>query len=178
MSENYIGEIRTFAFGRIPYGWIPCDGALLQIRAYQALYSLIGKQYGGDGVTTFAVPDLRGRTIKSTSMIPGANYNQGDYGGSESVVLNNDQVNHNHAMYVDNELGDTLIPTNFLSIPDVKSLSSETINIYNNETNPTNKLNSSTIEIVGEGAAHNNYQPFIVINFCIATIGMYPQRPY
>lgn len=175
--DNYLGEIRAFAFGFIPEGWHLCDGALLPMQSNLALYSLIGITFGGDGKTNFAIPDLRGRTIvspnyKSYDSIVGAKK------GVEAVTLTNQQTNHMHNMQVEAALGNTIIPTNLLAIPDVSSLPSEIINIYAvPKASPTVNLNSATITIQGGNIPHNNMQPFLVVNYCIATSGIYPQRP-
>jgi microcystin-dependent protein len=173
MSENYVGEIRTFSFDFVPQDWHLCNGALLQIKQYTALYSLLGTAFGGDGINTFGLPDLQGRAIMDVS----ANYVQGIKGGVESVVLENAQTNHSHLMHVENAQGDSFIATNMLAIPNVASLESEVINIYSTGSMPDTTLNASTISLVGGGGAHDNVQPYTVINYCIALTGMYPQRP-
>lgn len=179
MSENYIGEIRAFSFNFVPQDWHLCDGTLLQIRQYSALYSLIGTTFGGDGQTTFALPDLQGRSIMDTGIFNnGTNYSQGLKGGSENIVLTNAQTNHNHYMHVEATQGDTTIPTNMLAIPDVQSIESEIINIYSTGGSPNVALNANTVATNGSGASHNNMQPYLVVNYCIAMTGIYPQRPY
>lgn len=174
--DNYLGEIRTFAFGITPSGWHLCDGTQLTIRGNEALYSLIGKTFGGDGITTFALPDLRGRTIVASDYTP--NYVQGKSGGSESVKLTNAQTNHIHYMHVENAPGNTVIPTNILAIPDVAAIQSEVMNIYSiPASTPNVLLNAETIAMQGSSAGHNNMQPFLVLSYCIATSGLYPPRP-
>jgi len=175
--DNYLGEIRTFAFGIVPRGWHLCDGTLLNMQQNMALYSLIGTTFGGDGRTTFALPDLRGRTIVASDYTP--NYVQGKSGGSESVKLTNAQTNHTHYMHVENAPGNTPIPTNILAIPDVAAIQSEVINIYSMPVStPSVSLNAETIAVQGNGGGHNNMQPFLVLNYCIAISGVYPPRPY
>lgn len=175
--DNYLGEIKAFAFGIVPEGWHLCDGSLLPMQQNMAIYSLIGITFGGDGRTNFALPDLRGRVIvspnnKSYDSIMGAK------NGVETVTLTNQQTNHMHSMQVEAALGNTTIPTNLLAIPDVSSLPSEIINIYADpKSSPTVCLNSATIEAFGGNMPHNNMQPFLVVNYCIATSGIYPQRP-
>lgn len=177
--DNYLGEIRTFAFGIVPRGWHLCDGTLLNMQQNMALYSLIGTTFGGDGKTTFALPDLRGRAIVASNIIPNSDYKQGKAGGSESVALTNAQTNHIHYMHVENAPGNTPIPTNILAIPDVAAIQSEVINIYSMPVStPSVSLNAETIAMQGSSAGHNNMQPFLVLNYCIATSGVYPPRPY
>lgn len=175
--DNYLGEIRAFAFGIIPEGWHLCDGTLLPMQPNLALYSLIGTTFGGDGKTNFALPDLRGRVIVGTNYTS-PNYKMGVKQGTEAVTLTNQQTNHMHNMQVEAALGNTTIPTNLLAIPDVSSLPSEIINIYAvPKASPTVNLNSTTIALQGGNIPHNNMQPFLVVNYCIATSGIYPQRP-
>lgn len=172
--DNYLGEIRPFAFGRIPKGWHICDGTLLSIQENSALYSLIGTTFGSMGGTQFAIPDLRGRVIVGGSS---NEYFQGYEGGYEFVKLTNSQINHDHLMHVEATLGETTIPTNMLAIPDVTSLPSEEINIYAiNNRAPTVALNPETISSQGGDVAHYNVQPYLAVNYCIALTGIYPSR--
>ncbi|WP_071146467.1 phage tail protein [Bacteroides ihuae] len=177
MSENYIGEIRTFSFGFVPKNWHLCDGTVLQIKQYVALYSLLGKYFGGDGITTFALPNLCGRTIMNAGRFGGADYEQGMEGGVESLSLTMGQTNHNHLMHVEAAQGDSPISTNMLAIPNVTSIESEVINIYSTASIPNTSLNPETIDNSGGGTAHSNMQPYTVVNYCIALNGYYPPRP-
>lgn len=175
--DNYLGEIKAFAFGIIPQGWHLCDGTLLPIQQNAGLYSLIGVTFGGDGKVNFALPDLRGRVIVGVSN-NSRDYYPGTSKGSEKVTLMNLQTNHQHYMQVENALGNSTIPTNLLAIPDVSSLPSEIINIYAlPKASPTVSLNSATIESKGSNEPHSNMQPYLVVNYCIATSGIYPERP-
>lgn len=178
MSENYIGEIRAFSFYFVPQDWHLCDGALLQIREHVALYSLLGIAFGGDGKDTFALPNLLGRSIVDTGVFGNStSYIQGVKGGVENVALTNAETNHNHLMHVEAAEGDSNIPTNILAIPNVASIASEVINIYSTSSAPNAFLNSATIVASGGGTSHTNMQPYTVINYCIALVGIYPQRP-
>lgn len=172
--DNFLGEIRPFAFGKIPREWHLCDGSLLNIQQYPALYSLINIAFGGDGRTTFALPDLRGRVIVGSNL---STYIQGKKEGCETVKLVNSDINHHHYMHVEAALGETPIPTNMLAIPDVTSLPSEEINIYaTNNSAPTVALNPATIAPQGSDIGHYNVQPYLAINYCIALTGVYPSR--
>jgi len=178
MSDNFIGEIRAFAFNIVPQYWHKCDGEVLQIRQYSALYSLLGTAFGGDGINTFALPNLQSRVIIGSGTSPsGSTYANGNTGGVETVTLTNVQTNHNHSVHVEATPGDTTIPTNILAIPNVTTMETETINIY--ATAPTTSvfLNTGTISTVGGGNPHDNMQPYLVINYYIAMTGIYPQRP-
>ena len=176
MTENYLGEIRTFGFNYAPKGWHLCDGTILNIVDNTALFSLISNAFGGDGLKTFALPDLRGRCILHPD--PRVQDKTGDKGGTETVVLTALQVPmHSHGMHVEAAKGNTIIPTNILAEPDVKAESSEIITIYESESQGSVYLNPGTIGNTGEGAGHSNMQPFLVTNYCIAMTGLYPSRP-
>jgi len=179
MSENYVGEIRAFSFNFVPQDWHLCDGTLLQIMQYSALYSLLGITFGGDGIKTFALPNLLGRTIVDAGVFENNTYYaQGVTDGVENVVLTNAQTNHYHLMHVEAAQGDSNIPTNMLAIPNVASIESEVIDIYSTSSTPNLSLNDTTIVATSEGGVtHSNMQPYIVINYCIALAGLYPQRP-
>ena len=178
MSDNFIGEIRAFAFNIVPKDWHKCNGELLQIRQYSALFSLIGTAFGGDGINNFALPNLQSRVIiGSGASTSGSTYSNGNTGGVEAVTLTNVQTNHNHLVHVEAALGDTTIPTNILAIPNVTTMETETINIYATEPTTSVLLNTATISTVGESNPHDNLQPFLVINYYIAMSGIYPSRP-
>jgi microcystin-dependent protein len=179
MTDNYLGEIRVFGFNYAPEGWHLCDGSLLTIQQNQALYALIGIAFGGDGKTTFAVPDLRGRTMIDSGQKPGGTaYLRGAKGGSETVTLVLEQTPpHIHEMEVDNTAGTVGIPANILAIPTTST--GVQLNAYREfaTTNTKTTLNPATVEPAGSNAGHNNMQPFLTVNFCIATTGFFPPRP-
>ena len=178
MTDNYLGEIRVFASDFAPEGWALCDGSLLPLNQYAALYSLLGTKFGGNGTTNFALPDLRGRVpigtgVRGTS--PAYTYTIGNNGGSETVALQTAAMPaHSHVFGVKNALGSVALAGAILAIPNAPSTQ---VNIYNTSAGSTTTLNPGTIENTGTGAPHNNMQPFQTINFCIAILGLYPQRP-
>jgi len=181
MTDNFLGEIRLFSCNFAPSGWALCNGAVLQVQANAALYSLLGQNFpGGNGSTTFALPDLRGRVpiclgqIKNSPNV----YAIGNSGGSETVALALNQIpQHTHAFEVYNGNGTTNEPNDVLAIPHVSTAPDVKINMYNSSTASTITLNAESVVSVGSGVAHNNIQPFIALNFCIALQGIYPQRP-
>lgn len=172
MSDNFIGEIRVFSFDWAPYGWALCNGATLQIQQNSALYSLLGTQFGGDGKTTFSLPDLRGRTP-----VYGVNYqNVANAAGAEAVVLSTNKLPpHGHALYATTNLAtggsgkNTVLAT---IVPDPQGV---TRPIYSAAAT-TGSLASGSISMTGGDQPHNNMQPFAVVNFCIALTGIYPSR--
>src|SRR5271169_1785584 len=114
MSEPFVGEIRLFRFGFAPQGWALCNRQLLPINQNQALFSLLGTTYGGDGRTTFALPDLRGRVPISSGQGPGLqNYNLGQVGGEETITLNGNQVGaHSHLVNMNSKHSNSGTPLN------------------------------------------------------------------
>lgn len=174
--EPYIGQILAFGFNFAPRGWAYCNGQLLSIAEYQALFSLIGTTYGGDGITTFGLPDLRGRVaVNQGTSLSGKTYTLGEAAGQEQVTLTTTQIPaHTHvaALRGNSEEANAQEPSN-------KTFGVAASNIYNSN-NPENgeTLNPGTIQLAATGGnqAHNNMQPYLTINYCIALEGIYPPR--
>jgi len=181
MSEPFIGEIRMVGFTFAPRGWANCDGQLLPIAQNTALFSLFGTIYGGDGRTTFALPDLRGRVPIHTGNGPGlTSRTQGSRSGAERVTLGvNNLPAHNHAATstancngVAGNSNDAV--GNFWA--DDAGVSSGTYH-----TGPSNATMNAgavqtTVANTGGGQAHENMQPFLVIRFIVALTGLFPSR--
>lgn len=166
MSEPYLGEIRLFGFNFPPRNWSKCDGAILPISQNQALYSLLGTTYGGDGRTSFALPDLRGRVPISFS----SSYPQGQKSGSETVTLTVAQMPaHTHTLRANGSDSSGTSPNDQV----LANTGSETI--YGDPGNLVS-LNSNTISSTGGGQSIENMQPFLAIEFCIALTGIFPPR--
>jgi microcystin-dependent protein len=168
--DAYIGEIRMFGGNFAPAGWEFCQGQLLSIAENDALFALIGTTYGGDGQTTFALPDLRGRIPIHAGQGPGlTNRVIGQVLGVESVTLTASQIAHTHLLRVSNASGTTTDPTNAFLAKQAASL-----NVYGDA--PAVALNSQTIGTAGGSQPHENRQPFLAINFIISLYGVFPSQ--
>ncbi|MEM7116762.1 MAG: tail fiber protein [Chloroflexota bacterium] len=166
MTEPYLGEVRIFGFNFPPAGWAKCDGQLLSIEQNQALFSLLGTTYGGDGRTSFALPELRG----AVPIHIGDSDPQGSYGGTESQTLEvGEMPSHNHTFKVANKTSSFRDPTG-------RVLSQSNQPLYQTNTAVSTHLNSGTVANAGSGAGHENVQPSLVVNICIALTGTYPPR--
>jgi microcystin-dependent protein len=165
MADAFLGEIRLFAGNFAPLGWAFCIGQLLSISGNDALYSLIGTLYGGDGVTNFALPDLRGRV----PMHRGGAFSQGDKQGQETVAPTVDQMPvHSHTPQAFAQSGDAADPgSGFWAGP--------TSSRYSNAA-PELPMRSNAIGMAGNGQAHNNMMPFLATSFIICLEGSYPTR--
>ncbi|WP_445681331.1 phage tail protein [Radicibacter daui] len=184
MSEPYVGQIIFTSFNYAPQGYALCDGSTLTITQNQALYSLISKNYGGDGVTTFKLPDLRGRVAVGMGVSPvsGASYPIAQYGGAEGVALTAAQLPaHSHGVNVSSNVGSIAAASNVPSTTGKRPNpgSPDPTTMYAGATSASQlvALDGRTVSDTGGGAAHNNMQPFQVASAAIALTGYYPQRP-
>ena len=172
MSTPYIGEIRMFGGSFAPVGWMFCDGSLLAISQYDALFSLIGTTYGGDGQSTFALPNLCGRLPIHQGQGPGlSNRVIGEAAGAEAVTLSVSQLPaHNHIPVANQGGGNSDSP-----VGSYWSGSATTAQfVPGSESNTT--MNAGTVPPTGGNAAHGNMQPFLAVSFIIATDGVYPTQ--
>jgi len=170
MSDQFIGEIRAFGFSYAPQDWAFCDGSLLPIAPYQALYSVIGITYGGDGKTTFGLPDLRGKAgMGETGNVLNV------ASGSTTVTLDASTMPmHTHGLNA-NATRPTLA-TATGNLPS-RILDANTDVFISTATSPAlTTLSPLTVSVVGSGLPHENRQPFQTLNFCIALEGNYPLR--
>ena len=178
MAEPFIGEVRSFSFGVVPKGWAQCQGQLLNIQQNAALYSLLGVQFGGDGKTTFGLPDLRGRVPVHRNPTQ-QDYIVGAKGGSEAVQLATDNVPpHTHSAYALKEMASVPSASGaMLAEPAPRQGATPQMNRFG----PAATLQPLAPDALGHAGAsqtHNNMQPGLTLNFCIATAGIYPMRPY
>lgn len=172
MSEPFLAEVRIVGFNFAPRGWAFCDGQILPISQNQSLYSLLGTTYGGDGRTSFALPDLRGRTPIHVGRSNGGEFHTlGQKSGEETHTLNAAEMpDHDHVLKGDGENADQNNPEG--------NVLGQALNLYTPASvNPTRvPILSATVSNVGGGQAHENMQPYLVVNFCIALQGLFPSR--
>lgn len=176
--DPYVGEIRMFAGTFAPKGWLLCDGSTLAISQYEAFYSIIGLTYGGDGQTTFRIPDLRGRfPMHQGQLLGGRYYSLGEIGGVEQQTLKTYQMPaHTHTFNTVNKAATQYEASNgFLASSGIFADGSE-VKSYSSDT-PDATLSPSTISVAGQSQPINMMPPFLAINFIIAWTGIYPSRP-
>lgn len=175
-----MGIIKIFGGNFAPKGWAFCNGQAMAVSQYSALFSLLGTTYGGDGVTTFNLPDLRGRTAVGMGAGPGLSIvTEGQIGGSETVTLTTAQMPpHNHNMAVSSGNASQGAATSGASIAAPGTLSGRTFTatLGFNTTSPDTVLNPASVSAAGLGMPHNNMQPFLGVNYIICLEGLYPSR--
>jgi microcystin-dependent protein len=171
MSEPFVGEIRMFGFGFVPQGWAQCNGQLLPINQNQALFSLLGTTYGGDGRSTFALPDLRSRVPVGQGQGPGlSSYAEGQAGGAETVTLAATQMpGHAHPVKASSSAADS-------DQPGGRTLARSAGHIYSANPGSGTVMNADMIGDAGGSQPHGNIQPYLTVNFCIALFGIFPSR--
>lgn len=171
MPEPYVGEIKMFAGNFAPRGWALCDGQLLSIPSNDALFSLFGTMYGGDGRTTFGLPDLRGRVPVHYGTGPGLTTRRiGQKGGTERVTLTSNQLpQHRHDW---NASGGTANSTN----PNNLVFAQAASEVYADDMGDAPKLNANSCAKTGGSQSHANLMPALCVNFIVALVGIYPSR--
>jgi microcystin-dependent protein len=166
MAQPYVGEIRMFAGNFAPAGWMFCEGQLLPISENETLFQLIGTTYGGDGESTFALPDMRGRI----PIHQGNSFILAETGGAEEITLTVNQIPaHNHAMLANGESsGGTSPDGSFLA----RNASAD---FYTNDTSGgLSQMNPVTVGPVGGSQPHTNFQPYLCVDFIISLFGIFP----
>jgi microcystin-dependent protein len=168
MAQPYIGEIRMFAGNFAPAGWMFCEGQLLPISEYETLFQLIGTTYGGDGQSTFALPDLRGR-------LPihfGNGFTLAETGGAETITLTVNQIPaHSHALPGTGNFGDKTSPQGNVAA----AASVVNVNAYGTDQ-PTTPVSPASIGATGGSQPHNNFQPYLCVDFIISLFGIFPSQ--
>lgn len=166
MAQPYVGEVRMFAGNFAPAGWMFCEGQLLPISEYETLFNLIGTTYGGDGQSTFALPDLRGR-------IPlhfGNGFTLAETGGVETVTLTVSQIPaHSHPLLASTSPANSNTPA--LTV----LAESATINTYIQDVTNSN-MSPAAVTSIGGSQPHNNFQPYLCVDFIISLFGIFPSQ--
>lgn len=167
MAQPYVGEIRMFAGNFAPAGWMFCDGQLLPISENETLFNLIGTTYGGDGQTTFALPDLRGRL----PIHQGSNFTLAQTGGAEEVSLTVNQIPaHSHVPLSNSGNGTSSDPTNNFRAAQPALLP------YSGPGSANVNLAPDTISPIGGSQPHTNFQPYLCVDFIISLFGIFPSQ--
>ena len=171
MAEPFIGEIKLVPYNYAPRGWAFCAGQLLPIAQNEALFSLVGTMYGGDGQVTFALPDLRGRVVINQGQAPGlTSHDQGEVGGNERIILGVAQVPaHSHTARASSLIGNQPTPAG-------KHIAKSPLGLGNVFAAPGGDVMPGAIKPAGGAQPHENRQPYLVLNYVIALEGVYPPR--
>lgn len=168
MSEPFLAEIKIVGFNFAPKGWAFCDGQILPINQNQSLFSLLGTTYGGDGRTTYGLPDLRSRAPIHRGSSNGTSHNLGTKGGIETITLVEAEMpQHTHTIQASTDDSDNQTPTDLVL--------AKSGQIYSNSTSLVDMV-SGTMANNGGGQGHDNMQPYLAVNFCIALTGVFPSR--
>lgn len=175
MTQPFVGEIRLFPYNFAPDGWFDCDGGIYAISQYETLFDLIGTTYGGDGVNTFAVPDLRGRVPIHQGAGPGlSTYVLGQMAGTETVTLVPNQIPaHSHTLYAVDAAGSSGTPDATLQLG---SVSGDVL--YTNDIGGLANVDMAATAVgpAGGSQPHDNTMPTLTARFCIAWAGVYPTQ--
>ncbi|MBP1977892.1 phage tail protein [Cohnella thailandensis] len=162
MPDPYVGEIRVFAHGAVPAGWLPCNGQQLDVQTHYALFTILGTQFGGDGIKTFALPDLQGRV----PLCPSPSIAPGSAGGSEEHALTIAEMpGHAHRLFAGTDTATVL--------PDEAAWGFSSSVSYRSESNTT--MSRHALAVAGGNQAHSNMQPYLSLNYCVCERGIYPQ---
>jgi len=180
MSNPFLGEIRLFAFNFPPRGWALCNGQLLSISQNTALFALLGTTYGGNGQTTFALPNLQSRVPIHQGQGPGLSpYVMGQTAGEENhTLISTEMPQHLHQVSPAcsaEDANQAAAKNNFPASPAV-SVGGAPVNAYTNAASPNTFMGSTNSSIAGGSQPHNNVQPYLVVSFCIALVGIFPSR--
>jgi Microcystin-dependent protein len=178
MAEPFTGQISIFGFDFAPYRWQQCTGQLVPIAQNTALFSLLGTYYGGNGTSTFGLPNMQGNVAVGKGQLPGGQlYDLGETGGTSSVAVSRpESPTHSHDLMGTATVATTAAPAGkVLAKPQVSGSLKNTVgNLYN--TNAVDTPLNAPISPAGNGQPHENRQPFLVLNYCICVQGIFPQR--
>jgi microcystin-dependent protein len=177
MTQPFIAQVQPFAFGFAPRYWAQCNGQIMSIAQNQALFALLGTTYGGNGVSTFGLPNLQSRVPMHYGTAPnGSTYVPGEIAGTETVALNSNNLpSHYHNFLGSSAAATAINPEAGSALAKTAVPSGTALNFYGPDAT-LQPLNSASIAPVGGNLPHNNIQPYLAINFCIALYGIFPSR--
>jgi microcystin-dependent protein len=174
MSEPFLGQIQPMAFNFAPKGWAQCNGQLMNISQNTALFALLGTTYGGNGVSTFALPNLQSRAPLGFGTFVGDSYFLGETGGQETVTITTSTMpTHSHTFSGGTADGDRATPVAGAALGKIAGTGGNSF--YASDATPQ-PLDPASLGMAGGNQAHDNLQPYLVINWCIATFGIFPSR--
>jgi microcystin-dependent protein len=177
MTEPFLGQIQSFGFNFAPFGWALCNGQILAISQNTALFSLLGTSYGGNGTSTFALPDLQGRVPVGMGSNGGVQYFLGEMAGVETVqLLLNQMPSHNHSFGGTTSNANSVRPAAGASLAQVHHSGGTTPDSYYAPNTTPQPINITSLSTYGGGQPHTNVQPYLTINWCIALNGVFPAR--
>jgi microcystin-dependent protein len=173
MADPFVAEIRAFGFDFAPTGWALCDGQLLPLSQNTALFSLVGTFYGGDGKSTFALPDLQGNAPMHQGQGQGLSQRfLGEEAGTQFVTLLQSEIPlHSHSLGTSSEVAVAREPA-----PNLRLARGQAISMYGPNNGATTTMSPNSLAVTGSSLPHNNMQPYLVLSFCIALQGVFPPR--
>jgi len=176
LSQSYIGQIQPYGFNFAPRNWAQCNGQVMAIQQNPALFSLLGTMYGGNGTTTFALPNLQSRVPMHAGTSPFGTYPQGSAGGVENVTIDiTTMPSHRHTFFGSTDGGTDNQPEDNSVLADVANNKVAPAPYYAPDTTPQ-PINPLSIAAVGGNQPHSNLQPYLAVNWCICTFGVFPSR--
>ena len=181
MSDQFVAEIRIFPFNFPPTGWAFCEGQLMPISQNTALFALLGTTYGGDGKSTFALPNMQDNAPMQPGQGQGLSLRDlGEMSGVESITLLQSEIPiHAHGLFACDADATTLDPTGQFPAKGLwdTGTAAGVIGAYSDQSPGNTTLGFQVLSLAGGGLPHNNMQPYLTLNFCIALQGIFPQRP-
>ena len=177
--DPFLGELRCFGFNFAPYGWQQCNGQILPISQYAALFSILGTNFGGNGTSNFGLPNLQGRVPVGQGAGPGlSGYTVGEMTGSESVGLTlAEMAGHSHSLNASTTRGTANTAAgNVLATPEAGAARDPDLGRIYNPGAANTILQANSVALACSGNPHNNLQPFLVLRYCIALMGTFPPR--